>query len=232
MLTMRQLRDDASAPPELLGVETSGPTYAAVRTIMAKTGALLSSCAPPSVLAVVLWGDPSTTTVLNKFQDIVPGGTTWHAKQKKLRINMSWVWDRTSATPLLWHDSDEPLFVFHADRASWKLTLDIVKGGSFLDVFPRLSVERMAIAKYEAAIAVGTVDALLSVPLNEHYTLREALKAVATNYQNRHGQMHVKWMTHALSVNNAHSMMADDRVRPWRNPQGEPMSPKAALGTW
>ena len=229
MLTMRQLRDDASAPPELLGVETSGPTYAAVRTIMAKTGALLSSCAPPSVLAVVLWGDPSTTTVLNKFQDIVPGGTTWHAKQKKLRIDMSWVWDRTSATPLLWHDSDEPLFVFHADRASWKLTLDIVKGGSFLDVFPRLSVERMAIAKYEAAIAVGTVDALLSVPLNEHYTLREALKAGATNYQNRHGQMHVKWMTHALSVNNAHSMMADDRVRPWRNPQGEPMSPKAAL---
>ena len=231
---MRQLRDDASAPPELLGVETSGPTFKAARALISDITAHLNSHAAvmagaQHALAVVLWGDPSSMAELNKFKDLVPGGQAWKTKELKLRVDASWVYDRACSVPLMWHDADEPLFAFHADRATWKLTMDIVKGGSFLDVFPRLSPERAAIAKYEAAITVGTVDALLNVQLNEHYTLREALKAGATDYQNRHGQMHVKWMTHALSINNAHSMMADDRVRPWRNPQGEPRSPKAAL---
>ena len=65
--------------------------------------------------------------------------------------------------------------------------------------------------------------------LNEHYTLQEGLQYGMTGCDNRHGQMHVKWFTHTLSVSSRDALQPDGRWLPRRCAMGDPGSPKEAL---
>ena len=67
------------------------------------------------------------------------------AVASSLRVALAAIGDRSTKTP-------RRLFAFHADRTTWELTLDIVKGSDFRSAFGVGTPERAAIAKYEAAV--------------------------------------------------------------------------------
>jgi len=237
MLQYRQLLLDALHPPMLDGLEDAGPVYREARRVALQCadrldGGGLGDGAPKRVMAVLLWGDPTRRTALHSFEGLVPGGHVWRQKQSKLRLDLSWAFERPTAArvpSLYWHDGAELLYVYHCERLPpYQLHLDVVKGSDFRDVFAPDSPERLAVRRWEDAVAVGTVDALLSVKLNKHYTFGSALYYGMQGYENRHGHMHLKHFSHDGMMGNK-TLLFDGRVLLWRNSSGEPLSPKRAL---
>ena len=262
MMQLRALETSAAKPPMIDGMETSGPIFSMVRGLAeacvkrlhgGDSDGVASRMMSPSIMAVLVWGDPTSQTELNKMHKLVPGGVEWEKKETKLRQDFSWVYQRATKkkdASLYWHDAKDMLFVFHCTHTesmgvkSHELELDLVKGDRFIDAFPPNSPERLRVRPWEDAIEVGTVDALLNVSLTEHYTLWTALKYGMTNYENRHGQMHVKKFFHEGISGSAKFITPDGRelkklaksgahddahARLRENSSGEPLSPKRAL---
>ena len=142
MLQYKALQQAATQPPQIMGVETAGPTFAAARRFVWRALEALGSKAARAQ-AICVWGDVTAETELSKMEDIVPGGDYWKKKERKLHADFSWVHNPTAATPLFYHERDEPLFVFHVADAQWTLELDVVKGCNFLNLFPIGSPERV-----------------------------------------------------------------------------------------
>ena len=256
MLQYKALQADAAQPPAINGIETAGLMFSRIRHIILDVLASIGWTTPRAV-AICVWGDVTMHTELCNMEGIVPGGKYWKQRERKLRADFSWVYEPEASNPLYYHDRyNEPLFVFHVADVRWTLNLDLAKGSNFLKLFPVGSPERVLLntsnplqisarltlyqfgpalqirtAKWEAAVAAGTIDAFLNVQLDHDFTLRTALQYGMTGCESRHGVMHVKWFTHALSMCAASSLQPDGRWRPRRCAMGEPHSPKAALFT-
>jgi hypothetical protein len=121
----------------LLGIETSGPVFAAARRITEPImKALFCTTFTARATSLVVLGNPNTQTILSKFEDLVPGGVQWRIKERKLKTTMDWVHCAAAEFPLYCHTRPEPLFCFHTS-GNHDLVLDLVKGDNFLDLFPR-----------------------------------------------------------------------------------------------
>ena len=239
-LDLLQFLSSASSqpvPPTFIGVETAGAVFNAARDIATGIShGLYRATRVAKATAYVLWGDPTARSVLHSFEDLVPGGVQWKRKEKKLRVDLQWLHTppddensgRRAPPAMYWHDRPEPIFAFH--YAERQLVLDLVAANNFIGLFPPDSPERVATAKWEAAAAVGTAEALLEVRLNENFTLLQALQEGVKGYDNRHGTMHVKWQVHAH--NRVHQAYLDDgRYQPRRSSSGHALSPRRALFT-
>ena len=233
MLQFRELEANARVPPVLLGIETAGRHFAAAKKVWEAIHQTLPR-EPLTAFAILVHGDPSSNaTRLKSFINLVPGGVEWRKCEERLDLDLEWVHNEDAQDAMHWHHQhEEPLLAFHADGTT--LELGLVKGGNFLDCFAMNTPQRRRVAPWEAAIAIGTVEALLSTPLSEHYTLAEAIQHGLAGFENRHGQMHVKFFTHTLSMCASQALLAPvdgelGRWLPLRSSHGEPLSPKRAL---
>ena len=143
LLEFKALLQNACKPPAVLGVETGGPAFRAARKYIENVVRALR-LTTSNAMAICVWGDPCSPTELNKMENIVPRGTFWAKKEKKLKVNFGWVHNTEAATPMFYHNGDTPLFVFHNNSmVRHELVLDIVKGNNFLELFPSNSPERV-----------------------------------------------------------------------------------------
>ena len=231
MLQVKQLRADASGPPELIGIETSGPVFAAARRAACPVlRALLPTTRVATARVQLLWGDATARTRLDDFRDVVAGGVSWGVLERRRKMDLSWVHSRNATTPLYWYQGPEPLLIFQTGvgaGAPTSLTLELVACSNFLGLYPEGSPERLRIAKWETAGARGTPEAWLAVHLDDSMTLGEALDDDWSG--GRHGPLHVKWMVHTDAQASQVGLQPDGRFQPIRSCAGEPGSPLAAL---
>ena len=219
MMQYLQLKDSAAVPPEFFGLETGGKLFAAARAVVnGISREIFPATRTCQATVILIWGDPGRKTLLDSFEDVVPAGVAWHKLEKKHMVDLRWVHARdANAASLYWHDKPEPMFVFHTLPGKRQLVLDIVKANNFLDIYPPHSAERAATAKWEAAVKVGTIEALLAVQLNDDYTLEQALAEGVKGYDNRHGTMHVKWQVQCPAVLCYHCLCRHSHYRRHRS---------------